>query len=194
MVTQHPWVGNSVNPRMETAKGTSELQGKAPVTTKLHIWHWTSTQEPQSPKSIAGPQQQQGRRSAPGLQQISAWQQQHPTLPEQLIFIWSKVRKKVALARWNRRYVALYKIDNRFSFLFSKFLPNAIGSLVKATVDATQGTAQSDLALVNGVVRHVWDWTCQTKRNRRNEIVKPLKTVPDCWVPDLQPRDPTRIF
>lgn len=35
--TQHPTVGKRVKPRIDTASGTSELHGKAPLTTILHI-------------------------------------------------------------------------------------------------------------------------------------------------------------
>eukprot|EP00578_Thalassiosira_sp_NH16_P014954 CAMPEP_0181109452 /NCGR_PEP_ID=MMETSP1071-20121207/18181_1 /TAXON_ID=35127 /ORGANISM="Thalassiosira sp., Strain NH16" /LENGTH=86 /DNA_ID=CAMNT_0023193143 /DNA_START=257 /DNA_END=517 /DNA_ORIENTATION=- len=76
-----PHLGKRVRPITLTATGTSSLQGSAAEVTQQQQWACTLRTE-QPSHSHAGPQQQQGRHGAPGLQQISALRQQSPTFPE----------------------------------------------------------------------------------------------------------------
>lgn len=80
--TMHPHLGYIVNPITETATGTSSLQGRAADATKQQQCPCALRTE-QPSHSILGPQQQQGRQGAPGLQQYSMLRQHRPTLPEQ---------------------------------------------------------------------------------------------------------------
>eukprot|EP00579_Thalassiosira_antarctica_P005682 CAMPEP_0201882888 /NCGR_PEP_ID=MMETSP0902-20130614/14814_1 /ASSEMBLY_ACC=CAM_ASM_000551 /TAXON_ID=420261 /ORGANISM="Thalassiosira antarctica, Strain CCMP982" /LENGTH=86 /DNA_ID=CAMNT_0048411533 /DNA_START=257 /DNA_END=517 /DNA_ORIENTATION=- len=77
----HPHLGKMVKPAIVTATGTSSLHGSAAEATQQQQWACALKME-QPSHSQAGPQQQQGRQGAPGLQQISALRQQSPTFPE----------------------------------------------------------------------------------------------------------------
>mmetsp|Transcript_20588 Transcript_20588/g.44206 ORF Transcript_20588/g.44206 Transcript_20588/m.44206 type:complete len:90 (-) Transcript_20588:140-409(-) len=81
MGTMHPHLGKRVRPAMVTATGTSSLHGSAAEVTQQQQWAWMLRME-QPSHSHAGPQQQQGRQGAPGLQQISMLRQHSPTFPE----------------------------------------------------------------------------------------------------------------
>ena len=75
---QQPNLGKRVNPAIETATGTSSLQGTAAEATTQHAWHCALITEQPSHSGLMPIQQHGNRQGAPILQQHSMLQQHIP--------------------------------------------------------------------------------------------------------------------